>query len=158
MSLESNAGSEKRALRYAQSDKLQRKSFRRRALLPFTLVLAIALAYCITALALRSPVQVAVLSDSALTLLVLCPATICLFPLVIASLVFVVLMGRWQRASVSPLRRLEGWTATLEANAEKWFGRIDDQVLRAAVAFAPIRQLLRSFDTLASEQQDEGDQ
>lgn len=133
----------------------RRKQFRRLALLPFVLVLAIGFAYLGVALSLRSPVQVRVLSNSVLTLLVLCPASFCLFPLVFLCVALVALMNRWQRATVSPLRRLETWTAALESNADKWLGRIDERVLEAAVAFAPIRQLLRTFDTLADDQHDE---
>ena len=101
--------------------------------------------------------QVAVLSDSALTLLLLCPAALCLFPLTIGAIVLVSLMQRWQRGTLSPLRRLETWAASLERNADKWLGHIDERVLNWAVAFAPIRQLLVTFDTLTDEAPEEGE-
>ena len=140
---------------HSQLDRARRNRFRRLAILPFALVLAIGAAYLGIALSMRSPVQVAVLSNSTLTLLLLCPAALCLFPLVIISVALVALVNRWQRASVSPLRRLEAWTATLEDNADKWLGQIDERVLEAAVAFAPIRQLLRAFDTIADDEENE---
>ena len=139
----------------ANLDRSNRKRFRRVALLPFGLVLGIGCAYLGVVLSLRSPIQVALVSDTLLTLLVLCPAVVCLFPLVILSIALVALMNRWQRATVSPLRRLEAWTAALEGNADRWLGRVDERILEAAVAFAPIRQLLRTFDTLADEENDE---
>ncbi len=150
-----NADERLREQQGAQLDRATRGRFRRIALFPFVLVLGIGFAYLGFALSLQSPVQVSVLSNSVLTLLVLCPAAVCLFPLVILSMVLVALMSRWQRATASPLRRLEAWTAALEGSADKWLGRIDERVLEAAVAFAPIRQLLRTFDTLADETHDE---
>ena len=75
--------------------------------LPFLVVLAVVAAIIGMALSLRSPVQVALLSDSMLTALALVPLSICLFPLVILSLGLVALLSRWQPKSRSPLRRLE---------------------------------------------------
>ncbi|MDE2819432.1 MAG: hypothetical protein OXI40_06860 [Chloroflexota bacterium] len=74
-----------------------------------------------------------------------------MFPLTIAGLALVALGQRWQRGTMSPLRRLERWAAALESNADRWLGGIDQRILNWAVAFAPIRQLLRSFDTLSDE-------
>ena len=150
-----NGDEESREQLRVNLDNARRKQFRRLALLPFVLVLAFGLLYLGVTLSLRAPVQVTVLSNSVLTLLVLCPASLCLFPLVILCVTLVALMNRQQRATVSPLRRLEAWTAALEGRADKWLGRIDERVLEAAVAFAPIRQLLRTFDTLADDQHDE---
>lgn len=139
----------------AHLDHSRKRRFRRIALFPFLMVLGIGFAYLGFALSLQSPTQVSVLSNAVLTLLLLCPAAVCLFPLVILSIALVALMNRWQRATVSPLRRLEAWTAVVEGSADKWLGRVDERVLEAAVAFAPIRQLLRTFDTLADEEHDE---
>ena len=137
--------------RYQALDRQRRRRFRRLALLPFAAVTALAIAYLGLALALRSPVQVAVLADTALTLLILCPAVICLFPLMVLSAAAVALMQGWGRASLSPLRRLEGWTAATQRAADRWLGRVDQRVLESAVAIAPIRQLLRAFDTMPME-------
>ncbi|MCY4073210.1 MAG: hypothetical protein OXG60_18110 [Chloroflexi bacterium] len=136
---------------HAELDRLRRGRYRKSVMLPFGFVLLLVLAYIAIAVALPAPTQVAVLSDAAFSLLVLCPAAVCLFPLSIAILVLVALMHRWQRGTMSPLRRLERWAAALESNADRWLGSVDQRILNWAVAFAPIRQLLRSFDTLSDE-------
>ena len=139
----------------AELDELRGKRIRRGVVMPFGIALLMALAFFAAALALPAPEQVAVLSDAALTLLILMPLALCLFPLVIASLALVALMRRWTEGSLSPLRRLEGWAAALERNADGWLRGIDQRVLDWAVAFAPIRQLLRTFDTMEDESRDE---
>ncbi len=141
--------------RHAELDRLRRDRYRKSVILPFGFVLLLVLTYIGIALALPAPTQVAVLSDAAFSLLVLGPAALCLFPFTIAIIVFVALMHRWARGTMSPLRRLERWTATIESNADRWLGGIDQRILNWAVAFAPIRQLLRSFDTLPDETVDE---
>lgn len=125
-------------------------------LLPFTLILVLVVAFVAAVLSFRSPAQVAVLSDSMLTALVLCPLVICMFPLVILSLGLVSLLNRWHPKSRSPLGRLEGWTAALEQNAEGWLGNVDERVLNWAVKLAPLRELLTAFDPPAAESSDEG--
>jgi len=136
---------------HAELDRLRRVRYRKSVILPFGLVSLLVLAYIGIAIALPAPTQVAVLSNAAFSLLVLCPAALCLFPLTIAGLALVALGQRWQRGTMSPLRRLERWAAALESNADRWLGGIDQRILNWAVAFAPIRQLLRSFDTLSDE-------
>jgi len=136
---------------HAELDRLRRSRYRKSVILPFGFVLLLVLAYIGSAVALPAPTQVAVLSNAAFSLLVLCPAAFCLFPFAIAILALVALTHRWQRGTMSPLRRLERWAAALESNADRWLGSIDQRILNWAVAFAPIRQLLRSFDTLSDE-------
>lgn len=123
--------------------------------LPFMIVAALLAAVIGMALSLRSPAQVALLSDSMLTLLVLCPLVICMFPLVILSLALVALLNRWQPRSRSPLRRLEAWTAMMERNIEAWLGGVDGRVLKWAVRLAPLRELLKTFDPPVDESSDE---
>ncbi len=136
-------------------DKTRRSRYRRSVILPFGFVLLLVAAFVGIAIALPAPKQVSVLSNATFTMLVLCPAAFCLFPLAIVMLVFVALMQRWQHGTISPLRRLEQWATKIENNADKWLGSIDQRILNWAVAFAPIRQLLRSFDTLSDESLDE---
>ena len=125
-------------------------------LLPFVIALFIVVAIVGTVLSLRSPVQVAVLSDSMLTVFVLCPLVVCMFPVVILSLVLVSLLNRWQPKSRSPLRRLEAGTAMIERNVEAWLGNVDERVLIWAVRFAPLRELLTTFDQPVVESSEEG--
>ncbi|MCY3866651.1 MAG: hypothetical protein OXG68_14535 [Chloroflexi bacterium] len=134
----------------------QRRQFRLSVFLPFLIMTAIFAVIIGTLLALRSPVQVSLVSNSALTALVLVPLVACMFPFVILSLILVALFSRWHSKSRSPLRRLEAWTAMFEQNAETWLGSVDERVLDWAVRLAPIRQLISTFDPPAAESLDEG--
>ena len=142
--------------RHLELRRAERRGLWLSVLLPFILVLVIMVAIIGTVLSLRSPVQVAVLSDSMLTVFVLCPLVVCMFPLVILSLVLVALLNRWHPKSRSPLRRLEAWTAMMEQNVEGWLENVDERVLNWAVRLAPFRELLTTFDPPAVESNDEG--
>lgn len=142
--------------RHLELGRAARRSVRFSVLLPFALLLVLLVAIVVAVMSLRSPAQVALLSDSMLTVLVLCPLVICMFPLVILSLVLAPLLNRWHPKSRSPLRRLEAWTAGLEHNVEGWLGNVDERVLNWAVKLAPLRELLTAFDLPAAESSDEG--
>ena len=143
---------------HLELERVQRRRLWLGVMLPFLVVLIICIAVLGVALSLRTPVQVALISDSALTVLVLFPMAICLFPIVILSLALVALASRWHGRSRSPLRRLEMWTAAMEQNVEAWLGQVDGRVLNWAVRLAPVRQMLRMFDPPAIETQEEGDE
>ena len=145
-----------RELRSLASRSAERRGVWLGVLLPFMLVMIIVIVIVGTILSLRSPVQVAVLADSMLTVLVLLPLALCMFPLVILSLVLVALLNRWRPKSRSPLRRLEAWTAMMEQNVERWLEDVDERVLNWAVRLAPLRELLTTFDRPAVESSEEG--
>ena len=109
------------------------------------------------ALSLKSPAQVAILSNSLLSILVLCPLVIIMFPLTILSFALVALASRWWRKSRSPLRRLEAWTAVMEENVEGWLGQVDGRLLNWAVRLAPVRELLMAFEPPEAEAPEEGE-
>lgn len=156
MSQPDEQSEEARELRHLALRRAERRKIWLSVLLPFMIVLVVALAVIGTVLTLRSPVQVSLLSDSMLTVLVLCPLVICTFPLVILSLVLVTLLNRWHPKSRSPLRRLEAWTALMEQNVEEWLGNVDERILNWAVRLAPFRQLLTTFDPPTAESSEEG--
>lgn len=156
MSQQEERDAAERGKRHRELRRAERRLVRHGVMLPFLIVFVIAAAIIGTVLSLRSPVQVSVMSDSMLTLLVLCPLVICMFPLVILSLLLVSLLNRWHPLSRSPLRRLEAWTALMEQHAEEWLGNVDDRVLNWAVRLAPFRQLLTTFDPPTVESNDEG--
>ena len=145
-----------RELRPLTPGRAERRGVWLSVLLPFMLVLVVVIAIVGTILSLRSPVQVAVLADSMLTVLVLFPLVLCTFPFVILSLVLVALLNRWRPKSRSPLRRLEAWTAMMEHNIEGWLENVDERVLNWAERLAPLRELLTAFDPPAVESSDEG--
>ena len=139
-----------------QQERLQRNRTRRAVFLPFALMTLLVAVILGVVFSLRTAAQVAVLSDSMLTALVLCPMVICMFPLMLLLLTLVALMGRLRRLAKSPLRRLESWTAAMEQGVEGWLGRIDERTLQWAVNLAPVRHILGIFEASSYESQDEG--
>ena len=150
--------SERREESYRMLERGQRRRLWLSVVLPFGLALIVVAAFIGIALSLRSPAQVAIMSNSLLTLLVLCPSVIVMFPIVVLCIALVALMSRWPDRTRSPLRRIEGWTAMLEAKSETWLGRIDEEVLNWAVRLAPMRQLLGAFDPPEDSIADEGEE
>lgn len=148
---------ETRDRHYRELERWQRRRLWLSVLLPVAFVLAIAVAFIGIALSLKSPVQLAILSNSMLTVLVLCPLVIIMFPLTLLSLGLVALASRWWSKSRSPLRRLEAWTALMEENVEGWLGQVDQRVLDWAVRLAPVRELLRAFDPPEAISPEEGE-
>lgn len=138
--------SELRERQYRELERAQGRRLWLSVLLPFAFVLAVAVAFVGIALSLKSPAQVAILSNSMLTVLLLCPLVIIMFPLTILSFALVALASRWWSKSRSPLRRLEAWTAHMEKNVEAWLGQVDERVLDWTVRLAPVRELLMVFE------------
>ena len=143
---------------YRELERAQRRRLWLSVLLPFAVVLAIAVIFVGIALSLKSPAQVTILSNTMLTALLLCPLAIIMFPLTILSLALVALASRWWSKSRSPLRRLEAWTALVEGNVEAWLGQIDERVLNWTVRLAPVRQMLMAFEPPETNTPDEGEQ
>ena len=158
MRRQSEPGLELHKQRHRQLQRVERRRLWLSVFLPFAFVLAIVIVLAGIALSLRTPVQVAILSDSLLTILVLCPLVVIAFPVMILSFSLVTLASRWQAKSRSPLRRLEAWTAALEENIEGWLGQVDERVLNWAVRLAPVRQVLKAFDPPADVPLEERDE
>lgn len=143
---------------YRELERAQRRRLWLSVLLPFAFVLAIAVTFVGIALSLKSPAQVAILSNSMLTALLLCPLVIIMFPLTLLSFALVALASRWLSKSRSPLRRLEAWTALMEENVESWLGQVDGRVLNWTVRLAPVREILMVFEPPDTKLPDEGEQ
>ena len=75
--------SERREESYRALERSQRRRWWLSVVLPFALALAVVAVFVGIALSLRSPAQVAIMSNSLLTLLVLCPSVAVMFPMVI---------------------------------------------------------------------------
>ena len=148
---------ELRDRQYRELERVQRRRLWLSVLLPFAFVLAVAVAFVGIALSLKSPAQLAVLSNSMLTVLLLCPLVIIMFPLTILSFGLVALASRWWSKSRSPLRRLEAWTARMEGNVEAWLGQVDERILNWAVRLAPVREMLMAFEAPEEKSPDEGE-
>ena len=148
---------ERRSGHYRELERVQRRRLWLSVLLPFSFVLAVAVAFVGIALSLKSPAQLSIMSNSLLTILLLCPLVIIMFPLTILSFALVALASRWWSKSRSPLRRLEAWTAVVEQNVEGWLGQVDNRVLNWAVRLAPVREMLMAFDAAEADTREEGE-
>ena len=101
MSQDSARGEERRR----ELERLQRRRLWLGVLLPFLFALGICAAILGMALSLRQPAQVALMADSALTVLALIPIALCLFPVLLLSVAMVALASRWHaRRSLPRLR------------------------------------------------------
>ena len=143
---------------YRELERAQRRRLWLSVILPFAIVLAIVAIFVGIALSLKSPAQVAILSNSMLTALLLCPLAIIMFPLMILSFALVALASRWLSKSRSPLRRMEAWTALMENNVDAMLGQVDERVLNWTVRLAPVRQMLMIFEPPEAISPDEGEQ
>ncbi len=124
---------------------------------PFLLTLLMMLAGVAAVLMLPAPEQVALVADAMLILLVLCPAVVLLFALLIGALALIVLLRRWGTRARSPLRRLEALTASAHQRVDGWLSGVDGHVLDWVVRLEPLRSLLTLFDAPAQNSENEAD-
>ena len=159
MSQQSQSQIEARQQHYQQLEKTQLKQTRRYIILPFVVLILIFVVLIGVIVSLRTPTQVAVVSDMLFTAFILLPMVICMFPIVVIMFVLIALMNRLHSGTISPLRRLEQWTYTMEQRVEGLARIVDSRVINYAVKFAPIRRILTIFDTPSSSHgnQDEGE-
>jgi membrane protein implicated in regulation of membrane protease activity len=150
MSQQSQTQTETREQHYQHLEKVQRQQTRRYILLPFGFLLLILVVIVGIVFSLRTPTQVAIVSDFLLTVFVLCPLVICMFPFAVLMLMLVALMNRLHDGTKSPLRRVEQWTYKVEKQMEGWVSIVDSRVLNWAVKFAPFRRILTIFDAPSS--------
>lgn len=143
--------------RQQESERLQRRRLWLSIRAPFLLALLMVLAGVAAVLMLPAPEQVALVTDAMLILLVLCPAVVLMFALLICALALVLQMRRWGARARSPLRRLEAWTASAHQRVDGWLSRVDGQVLDWAVRLEPLRSLLTLFDAPPQESENEAE-
>jgi hypothetical protein len=93
---------------------------------------------------------VSLVADWMLTILVLCPAVICLFALAVGGIVSVVLMNRLHDMAATPLRRAELLTETLKARVESTGEAMSRKSIDLSARWAYFDRLLSIFDRTAS--------
>lgn len=140
-----------------ESERLQRNLVWLSIRAPFLLVLLMMLAGVAVVLMLPMPEQVALVTDAMLILLVLCPAVMLMFALLICVLALVVQMRRWGGRARSPLRRLEALTASAHQRVDGWLSGVDGHVLDWAVRLEPLRSLLTLFDAPPHDSENEAE-
>ncbi len=128
------------------STKIHRGETLRYIILPILGVLAIILLGTVATLLLRRPVQVALLADWLLTVLVLCPMALCLFPVCILMIAAVAGLGKAHGLAAKPLRRLEDLSADLANKALTATDSINRQTVNVSTRFAFFDRWMSLFD------------
>ncbi|MCU0511768.1 MAG: hypothetical protein MUE40_04265 [Anaerolineae bacterium] len=128
---------------------IHRRETRRQIWLPAGAALLLVLLLGTVPALLSDPLarlRVAVIADVLFTVMILCPAVLCLFLLYV--LVVAAIYGMWllQRLAGTPLQRLEKATATLAQRVAGWTGRINQQVIGLNERFAALTWLFNLFD------------
>lgn len=114
----------------------------------FLLVLLIAAAVAVLVIAPRElqAAHTSVVSDLMLSVLILCPAVLCMLPVTILMLASVVGFSRLHGAAASPLRRLEGHSETLNSKANSVADRINRGAINIGSRFGFIYKHLGTFE------------
>lgn len=135
------------------SAKTHRNETLRYIVLPMVGVLAIILLGTMAVLLLRRPFQVGVVADWLLTVLVLCPMALCLFPVCILLIAAVAGLGKAHGMAAKPLRRVEAMSAELATRAAATTDTINRQSMTFSTRFAFLDRWMSLFDRPSSNGQ-----
>lgn len=137
------------------AEQVHRHETIRYIVLPFIGVGVVLIAGVLLVLLLPGRLQVALIADWLLTILVLCPLVICLFPICILMVAAVVGMNKAHDALANPLRRLENLSETVTYQVSKTTDAINRQTVNASARWAFVDHLLSFFDPPAPPNQGE---
>jgi membrane protein implicated in regulation of membrane protease activity len=114
----------------------------------FLLVLLIAAAVAVLVIAPRElqAAHTSVVSDLMLSVLILCPAVLCMLPVTILMLTSVIGFSRVHGAAARPLRRLEGHSETLNSKANSVANRINRGTINISSRLGFIYRHLGTFE------------
>jgi hypothetical protein len=112
---------------------------------PFIVVLLVILAAVGIAGALPRGAQTGIIADILLTVLILCPLTLCLFPLYLVLVFLVVQMGRAHQAVGRGMARLNGVTVSARSRTERVADGWAKRSIRVNSVFAPLDRLIFSL-------------
>lgn len=122
--------------------------------LPIVGVGALVLVGTIIVLILPGRLQVSLIADWMLSVLLLCPMVLCLFPFCLLMILAIVGMNRAHQAVSKPLQRVETLSATLRDRTIQTTDAVNRQTINASVKFAFIDRLLAVFDPPVSPPDD----
>jgi ABC-type methionine transport system permease subunit len=97
-------------------------------------------------LLLPKPGQVSIIADWMFTVFCLCPAALCLFPMVILMVAAVAGMNILHDKTLPPLKRLEMMAATLNSKTAQLTNTIGRKTIDVSVKFAFVNRMLSIFD------------
>lgn len=120
--------------------------------LPFLGVVGLVLLVLVVLLLLRPPARLSLIADFFLTLCVLCPLVLCLFPLCIMLIVSVFLMDKANRSARTPLEALEKFVDSVSQRSQTTLQALNQQVIAASARWAPFAKMIRLFDRKDGEE------
>ncbi len=115
-------------------------------ILPIVGVGALVLAGTISVLLLPERLQVSLIADWLVSVMLLCPLAICLFPVCLLMVLAIVGMNRAHTAASRPLQRVELLSASLRDRTDNVADTVNRQTINASVRFAFLDRLLAIFD------------
>jgi membrane protein implicated in regulation of membrane protease activity len=125
-----------------ESVRQHRRDTRRYIILP-TVVVFLLLAGGLGAVLVRLRwAQVSIVSDFALTIMVLCPMVLCFLPVTIISVVAVFGMNRAHDAMKRPFYRLEDYSKAMVERTETVTGQVNRQTINISARFGAVYKLL----------------
>lgn len=136
--------------RQVQAEKTHRRETRLQIILPFVAGVVLVLVGGIIALLLPKRLQVSLIADLMLTVLVLCPAALCLFAVAIGFVAAAAGAGKLHGSLGSALSRVEGLSARVLEQSGRVTDVINRQTIGLSARFAFLDKLLGVFDRPAS--------
>ncbi len=122
-------------------------------ILPLLLVLLLIIACVVGVLLLPRRDQVSIVSDVMFTLLMLCPAVVCILPVTIGVIAAVFAMNRAHDKAAGPLRRLEDLSLKLAQRADS----STDTINRRTIDFSARLGFLYRWMSVLEGDEDEHD-
>ncbi|MBZ0280334.1 MAG: hypothetical protein K8L97_06310 [Anaerolineae bacterium] len=129
-----------------ESDRERQRETLRYLLLPMLGALLVVLVGAAAVLFLPQRLQVSIIADWMMSVLVLCPVVICLFPICIGLIAAIAGMNRLHDAAAKPLRRAEDWSRTLAERTVKTTDALNERTVAVSTRFAFVDRLFSAFD------------
>lgn len=128
------------------SDRDRQRETLRYLLLPMVVALLVVLLGAAAVMLLPQRSQVSIIADWMMSVLVLCPVVICLFPVCVGLIVAIAAMNRLHDSAAKPLRRAEDWSRTLVDRTTKTTDIVNQRTVSVSSRFAFIDRLFSAFD------------
>jgi hypothetical protein len=135
------------------SQREHRRETLRFIILPFAGGVVLLLAGLTLVLLLPQRAQVSIIADWMSTVLILCPLTLCLFPLTAGLWIAVAGMNRLHAAAAKPLYRAEDLSRTLVERTAQTATIVNQQTINTSTRLAFINRLLSVFDPPSDDAQ-----
>lgn len=128
------------------SEKQERRETILFLILPMIIAAVMVLGGGVIALMLPRRLQVSILSDWMISIMVMCPAVLCLFAIGLVLIIVVAGMNKLHHIVAKPLDRLEDLSETLVEKTEQASEVINQTTINISAQLAPLDRVLGVFD------------